>query len=250
MPNLKKDQIEHQKWKDTCQGRIIYWLTGANRTDCLTLARIIRDKQASEHNLTANEMQLGITCSDVLGLGWGPSRLQDHMELLGVKGTQRVFERSVDTYRRLHPAAVKAYQDLDLALRAVCRTYGTEVKLFNNKVHVKTLQAAGTWVMTVRTPSGHSLIYESPRLVRNDAGKEDVMVSGWASGSSKTWGGKVLEDVVWDIFRALNEIGILRASEAPARRVQVLSPSEAETAWLPPAGLPEWAAGLPLEGLT
>ena len=237
---IVRGQRDHFYKKLYIQQVLLYWLVGGTPlANGPALAAIVRGKL--QVDLSDKERQMGYAATALLGYAMSPKRFREVCaERMGIRMSEEVAVKMVQTYRTTHMSIVDAWLDLENAIRAVINTLGSRQVLFGGRVQVRTEKTGSFWTLLVRVPSGQSIIFERPRVELID-GRSSIVAHSDAHGSQRIWGGLVMETICQALHATLANTGCLEPLAGATMGTLVSSPIQLKSgaiAW------PEWARGL------
>jgi DNA polymerase len=203
----------------------------------------------------ANEFERFVGKQLVLGCGFGMGweKFIGHCFNLGVVVSVELAERAIASYRARNRRIVALWYDMERAMRRALSKPGS----IQEHRGIAFKYNAANWLQ-VRLLSGRLLSYYKPHMSHYDEIQYmgvDQRTKDW--GPQKTWGGKIVENIVQATARDIMAHAIMRLDEQhPEFRYLTSIHDEVIAEALPEhadakrfgaiiAELPEWAKGLP-----
>ncbi|MCI1574713.1 MAG: DNA polymerase [Weizmannia coagulans] len=244
------------------EARVIAWLSGEKwRLDVFATHGKIYEASASQmFNVPIEQItkgsdlrQKGKVAELALGYQGGPGALIQMGALEGGIKEEELPE-IVQAWRKASPKIVQFWHDVERAAIKAVRER-TIVELHHG---IAFSYEAG--MLFVRLPSGRRLAYVRPKLKKDDYGRDKLVYEGTKDtgqwGELKTYGGKLVENIVQAVARDCLAVSMVRLDEAGFKCVMhvhdevVLDVPMGESSVEEVAeimGQPiEWAKGLPL----
>ena len=192
------------------------------------------------------------------GFGMGVDKFIEHCANLGVKVSIELAERAIKSYRDRNQRIVDFWYEIEDCARNALKKPGAVVQ---HKCGVAFKFNGHQW-MQIRLLSGRLLSYYKPHILRDGSWNGTISYFGvdqrtkdW--GPQRTWGGKLVENIVQATARDVMAAAIVRLDEEhPEYRYltsihdEVIAECEPEHADAKRfasiiATLPAWAEGLP-----
>lgn len=208
------------------EARVLFWL--AEEEIGLESYRqgldIYKIMAADIHGINVTEVtkdmrMLGKTA--ILGLGYSMSakKFGSTCDNFGMKVPPELAEKAVETYRDKYSKVVELWRKVEKAAVAAIKN-PSKVFTVHDKMHFCMLSD----FMFVVLPSGRALAYHRPKLTVTPWGKPNIEYMGFSSQikkyeSTKTYGGKLVENIVQATARDFMTEAMLRAEAAGYKMV-------------------------------
>lgn len=265
------------------EARVLAWLAGETWVEDVFAGdgKIYERTAAAMYaksidSITKDERTIGKIATLALGYGGGTGAFTRMAENYGVKFSEDKAQRIVDTWRASRPKTVKIWSQLDSLIKNATTPDGPKcasIQLSHTALTARQETIAGRQVLALELPSRRKIFYWSPKIVRLENGRSEVVAEMYgqtgdsyagltpeAEGShySKLYGGKLCENVVQGIafdlllssMLRLNDRGLKICFHVHDEVVVECDKSDAErTADVIASEMtrtPSWAAGLPL----
>jgi DNA polymerase bacteriophage-type len=194
------------------EARVNPWLAG--QQDLLDVFASGQDVYVYTANKNGSDSrQLGKVLVLACGFGMSGPKFQSTAEGYGLHLTEQQAKDAVKEWRANNAKIVQFWWDCDTAAKHVINHPSQHVDLSGGKIRFGMLGPH----MVIRLPSGRHLVYRDARIELDDNGREQITYMGvdqytrkWTR--LKTYGGKLVENIVQAVARDLMADAMTRAS--------------------------------------
>lgn len=225
------------------EARVLAWIAGQG--DVVDAFRKGEDVYTlAAHKVGSNNRQLGKVLTLACGYGMGAQKFRDTAEAAPyyVKMTLAEATSHLSTWRKLNGAITGLWNTFEEVVRQSVMHPGV-IMFLPRGMKVRTKHG----VTQIRKPNGVKLTYHNMRLQDGGLVFDGVNSKTKKWNTERTYGGRLVENVVQSVARDIMATGMLSIADVPVMTVHD------EIVWEVPEGAavfpvfaPSWGSGLPL----
>lgn len=215
---LKSDECLVVSDYSAIEARVLAWLAGESWVEDIFAGdgKIYERTAAAMYgksieSITKQERMAGKISTLALGYGGGLGAFSRMAAAYGINFDDEAAQGIMDSWRNSRPKTVSLWRSLDTMVKTAVESGKAYVKLKNTQLEATAEQVAGRNVLTITIPSGRKIFYWSPKTVRLENGRAEVVVESYGSTGdnyagltpeaegahySKLYGGKLTENIV------------------------------------------------------